>query len=408
VLAARTVDYRNAGTVEFLLDQDSGEFFFLEMNTRLQVEHPVTECTTGLDLVALQLEVAAGGRLPEQPPAFRGHSIEVRLYAEDPAADWQPQSGTVHRLHVPGVVTEFRTGVQEAGLRLDSGVIDGSAVGIHYDPMLAKVISWAPTREQAAGALAGALERTQVHGLVTNRDLLVNVLRHPRFLSGDFDTGFLEADALELLAAERGGVEADRLCSLAAALAVDAADRASAPLLRGVPSGWRNVASQDQSIELLGRDVSNEVRYRITRHGLEAPDYPAVTLVDRTPDEVVLDDGGVRRRFDVRRYSMDVYVDAPMGSRHYRIVDRFADPAHQLAAGSLLAPMPGAVVRTAVEVGTVVAAGQPIIWLEAMKMQHQIEAPCDGVVTELPVSPGQQVDVGAVLAVVTSKEEDGS
>ncbi|MEO6627868.1 MAG: biotin carboxylase N-terminal domain-containing protein, partial [Aquihabitans sp.] len=177
VAATQAIGYTGAGTVEFLAD-DEGKFFFLEMNTRLQVEHPVTECTTGLDLVALQLDVAQGITLADSPPVPQGHSIEVRLYAEDPAANWQPQSGILHRIHIPGVRTEFEV-LTQPGVRLDSGVSDGSVVGIHYDPMLAKVISWAPTRDEAARRLAGALERSQIHGIVTNRDLLVNTLRHP-------------------------------------------------------------------------------------------------------------------------------------------------------------------------------------------------------------------------------------
>src|SRR4051794_9114109 len=148
-LAAEAIRYTGAGTVEFMAD-DAGDFFFLEMNTRLQVEHPVTEETTGLDLVELQLDVASGGRLPAEPPAARGHSIEARLYAEDPAKNWQPQAGAVHRFDVPGVRTEFGT-LDRAGVRVDSGIVDGSSVSVFYDPMLAKVISYAPTRRQAAG-----------------------------------------------------------------------------------------------------------------------------------------------------------------------------------------------------------------------------------------------------------------
>ncbi|HKC28466.1 MAG TPA: biotin carboxylase N-terminal domain-containing protein, partial [Jatrophihabitans sp.] len=175
--AAKAIGYTGAGTVEFLA-ADDGRFYFLEMNTRLQVEHPVTECTTGLDLVALQIAVANGARLDPEPPAARGHAIEVRLYAEDPGAGWQPQSGTLHRLTLPRVDVEFDIAPAAAGIRLDSGVVDGTAVGIHYDPMLAKVIAWAPTRTQAATALAAALSKAKIHGVVTNRDLLVNVLRH--------------------------------------------------------------------------------------------------------------------------------------------------------------------------------------------------------------------------------------
>jgi propionyl-CoA carboxylase alpha chain len=390
--AARTIGYTGAGTVEFLADDD-GRFFFLEMNTRLQVEHPVTECTTGLDLVALQLDVAEGARLDENPPTTQGHSIEARLYAEDPAAGWQPQSGPLYRLAVPGVTARFEVGTTPAGVRLDSGVTDGTTVSVHYDPMLAKVISWAPTRERAAALLSGALARAAVHGVSTNRDLLVNVLRHKAFLAGDTDTAFFDQHGLDTLAAPL--VDDPDTAALAAALAIDAAQ----PRALAVRSGWRNVPSAPQTIALGTR----EVRYRLTRDGLQAAD--GVELVRASAEEVVLDLDGVRRRFAVARYGDVVHVDTPAGGVRFGITPRFVDPADQVAPGSLVAPMPGAVVRLAVAVGDRVTAGQPVLWLEAMKMQHQINAPTDGIVTELPVGAGQQIDVGAVLAVVSEEDQ---
>jgi propionyl-CoA carboxylase alpha chain len=392
--AAKTIGYTGAGTVEFLAD-DAGRFFFLEMNTRLQVEHPVTECTTGLDLVELQLDVANGGRLPADPPATVGHSIEVRLYAEDPAADWQPQSGTLHRIDIPAATTRFALGNARAGIRLDSGVQDGSVVSVYYDPMLAKVIAWAPHRDQAARALATALRHARIHGLTTNRDLLVNVLLHEAFLAGDTDTAFFDRHGLEALAASL--VTALELSALAAALALGRADNPA----RGVPYGWRNVPSQPQTI-VLG---NHEIRYRYTRDGLDHNvSDPGVTLIAASAEQVVLDVSGVRRRFDVARYGHDVYVDSAEGGVRFPIAPRFVDPAEHVAPGSLVAPMPGSVVRIAVAQGDSVTAGQPVLWLEAMKMQHQINAPSDGVVTELPVSVGQQIEVGAVLAVVSEGE----
>ena len=401
--AASAVDYTGAGTVEFIADE-AGRFFFLEMNTRLQVEHPVTECTTGLDLVALQLHVAQGGRLDPEPPPSTGHSIEVRLYAEDPAAGWQPQSGQVRRFAVPGVDVAFGLGPRPDGLRLDSGVEDGSVVGIHYDPMLAKVISWAPTRAQAVRRLADALARTQVHGLVTNRDLLVRVLRHPAFGDGDTDTAFFDRHGLDVLAAPLADERAVRLSALAAALAIDSAARASARILPGLPSGFRNVVSQPQSVAFDGHTVA----YRITRDGLVADGYDGVALVRSAPDQVVLDVDGVRRTFAVAVHGADADVDSPLGPVHLRVLPRFVDPAEQVAVGSLLAPMPGSVVRIAVAEGDPVTAGQPILWLEAMKMQHRINAPTDGIVSELPVTVGQQIEVGAVLAVVTDPATEGN
>src|SRR5580700_6235547 len=351
LLAAETIGYTSAGTVEFLADE-SGRFWFLEMNTRLQVEHPVTECTTGLDLVALQLQIAAGRSLPPEAPPARGHAIEARLYAEDPAADWQPQSGTLHRFELPGTVVEFETGAGNPVLRLDSGVVTGSQVSVFYDPMLAKVIAWADDRDQAAAVLSRALATARIHGLTTNRDLLVRVLRHPAFRAGQTETAFFGTHGLDALAAPLADGAAAELSALAAALAGAAARQRAAPVLGGLPLGWRNVPSQLQRARYAGHDVG----YRIDRGGLVVEGRGDVRLVSLRPEA------------------------------------RFADPAAHVAAGSLLAPMPGTVVRLAAAVGDEVAAGQPLLWLEAMKMEHLIAAPVAGVVAELPVAAGQQVE----------------
>ncbi|WP_216216522.1 acetyl/propionyl/methylcrotonyl-CoA carboxylase subunit alpha [Amycolatopsis aidingensis] len=401
--AAKAIDYVGAGTVEFLSTAD-GTFYFLEMNTRLQVEHPVTECTTGVDLVAWQLRVAEGQRLPPTPPERTGHAIEVRLYAEDPAAQWQPQSGTLHRFEIPGVRAEFAI-PDGHGLRLDSGVTGGSVIGVHYDPMLAKVIAWAPDRAAAARMLAGALARARIHGVVTNRDLLVRVLRHPAFLAGDTDTAFFDRHGLDTLARPLAGAEHTRLSALAAALAEAAANRAAAPVQRGLPSGWRNVPGADQRRSYRTGGEEYQVSYRLTRSGLRAADHPDTELIESAPDRVVLETAGVRRTFLVGRYPGLVAVDSPLGPVSLTPLPRFADPDAQLAAGSLLAPMPGTVLRVAVSEGDSVTAGEPLLWLEAMKMEHQITAPADGVVAELPVTAGRQVELGAVLAVVRTPEE---
>ncbi|MGB3437847.1 MAG: biotin carboxylase N-terminal domain-containing protein [Actinophytocola sp.] len=399
--AARAIGYVGAGTVEFLADE-TGRFYFLEMNTRLQVEHPVTECVTGLDLVGLQLGVAEGRPLPAGPPAPQGHAIEVRLYAEDPAADWRPHSGTLHRFEVPGVATTFTVPLG-AGIRLDSGVEAGTVVSPHYDPMLAKVISVAPTRDVAARALAAALTRSKVHGFTTNRDLLVNVLTHPAFLAGETDTAFFERHGLDALSTPLATEPAIRLSALAAALADAAANRAGAKVLGGLPSGWRNVVSVPQRKRFTSGDTEHEITYRLGRDGLVGQD--GVRLVEATPTSVVLDVQGLRRRFAVSAYPGLSCVDSSLGPVALVPVERFTDPAAQVAAGSLLAPMPGTVVRVAVEQGEKVTEGQPLLWLEAMKMQHRINAPADGVVTELGVMAGDQVEVGRVLAVVSAEEE---
>ncbi|MFR9750635.1 acetyl/propionyl/methylcrotonyl-CoA carboxylase subunit alpha [Nocardia sp. 004] len=408
-LAADAIGYTGAGTVEFLADEQ-GEFFFLEMNTRLQVEHPVTECTTGLDLVGLQLDIAAGGALPAEPPAMRGHSIEVRLYAEDPAHDWQPQSGTVHRIGIPSVAAEFDL-LDRPAVRLDTGVVDGSVVGVHYDPMLAKVISYAETRDAAARLLASALHRAKIHGLVTNRDLLVRVLRHPAFLAGDTDTAFFNTHGLDVLAAPLVCESDEALSIVAAALADAAANRAGARVGGGLPSGWRNLPSQSQRKSYESRSTgTHEVGYRFGRTGIAVDGHDGLELLDCAPNRVVLsvpgERGPVRRQFDVARYGDQVYVDSALGPVAVRRLPRFSDPADQVATGSLLAPMPGSVIRLGAEAGSHVEQGQPILWLEAMKMEHVIAAPTAGVLSAINVTAGQQVDVGAVLAVVEPATEE--
>jgi propionyl-CoA carboxylase alpha chain len=411
-LAAGAIGYTGAGTVEFLADDD-GDFYFLEMNTRLQVEHPVTEETTGLDLVELQLAVAEGGRLDSEPPAATGHSIEARLYAEDPAHGWQPQAGLVHTFDVPAARAEFSSLGHRTGIRLDSGVVDGFTVSIHYDPMLAKVISYAPTRRQSALVLADALARARLHGVRTNRELLVNVLRHPAFLEGATDTAFFETHGLAELSAPLADSATVRLSAIAAALADAAHNRATARVFGSIPSGWRNLASGYQVKTYrcesgLDSDTEHRIEYRFTRTGLALPQDASVQLVSASTDEVVLADGnGVACSFAVARHDLDVYVDSARGPVHLVAVPRFPDPVSSVEQGSLVAPMPGNVIRLGAQVGDTVTAGQPLIWLEAMKMEHTITAPADGVLTHLNVDTGQQVEVGAVLARVEAPDPEG-
>lgn len=397
-LAANAIGYAGAGTVEFLAD-DNGEFFFLEMNTRLQVEHPVTELTTGLDLVELQILVADGGHLAAQPPATRGHSIEARIYAEDPAKGWQPQAGKLNCFEIPNATTAFGL-LRDTGIRLDSGFVSGSTVSIHYDPMLAKVISYAPTREGAAKVLAHSLRRARLHGVGTNRDLLVNVLQHPSFIAGATDTAFFDTHGLAELASPLASEQTVRLSAIAAALAEAAHNRTTATALAEFPSGWRNLFSGNQTKSYSDGDGNeHHVAYRNTRTGITLPDDDGVAVVSTNPGQVVLaDEHGAATQFVVSRYGADVYIDSPRGSVALCAIPRLPEPGSVVEKGSLIAPMPGSVIRLGAALGDTVTAGQPLVWLEAMKMEHTITAPSDGVITQLSVTVGQQVEVGTVLA----------
>ena len=406
VAAARAVGYVGAGTVEFVLDanggDDDGTFAFLEMNTRLQVEHPVTELVTGLDLVRLQLLVAMGRPLPEEvsDPRITGHAVEARLYAEDPTVDYLPQTGTLRTVQISDY----------AGVRVDSGVRDGSVVSHHYDPMLAKVIAWAPTRAEALGTLSAALADARIHGLTTNRDLLVRVLRHPEFVGRGTDTGFLDRhDVADLGGALIDG-DGERLHAVAATLAQVAARRAAAPVQPTLPAGWRNNPSQLQSTGWAtadGREL--QVGYALLRNGVEVEvdgkPVEDLSVLAQRPDRVVLEIGGLRRGYDVVLDGDVAYVDSPAGSTTLTQVPRFLDPSTLKPAGSLMAPMPGSVIRLPVAAGDRVTAGQALVVLEAMKMEHTIASPMDGIVAELSVEVGQQVSTGDALAVVEAADD---
>ena len=285
--AAAAIDYRGAGTVEFLYDAETERFFFLEMNTRLQVEHPVTELVHGVDLVEAQLTVAEGRPLDLRVIGETyGHAIEVRLYAEDPAHDWQPQSGVLTRFEVPGVSGEFDL-LNRPGLRVDSGFESGSEVSTHYDAMLAKVIAWAPSRREAARRLADALSKAQLHGLVTNRDLLVEILRHDTFLSGEVSTDFFERTAV--LESSAPG-DPDPHLLFAAVVALAERDRLGRRVQQGVPVGWRNVVSQPQRTVLATGDTEHVVEWHGGRDG-----YASTEANVRVPLRVA-DRGSARDR----------------------------------------------------------------------------------------------------------------
>ncbi|MBX6749455.1 MAG: ATP-grasp domain-containing protein [Micromonosporaceae bacterium] len=399
VAAGKAIGYVGAGTVEFILEAD-GRFSFLEVNTRLQVEHPVTEMITGLDLVRLQLLVAEGRPLPEEVLNARisGHAVEARLYAEDVTAGFLPATGRVHHFTVPDL----------PGVRVDAGIQASGEVSVHYDPMIAKIIAHGSTRDEACRRLARALDETRLHGVVSNRELLIGILREPEFRAGRIDTGYLTRHDPAALAASREDPAAVAVHALAAALAGQAERRSRSSVLSTLPSGWRNVDNGPQftTFQVAGSATGGiEVRYRLRPHGGLDAEVAGVPMGDTvlrsaTPNRVDLEIDGVRRVITVHSVDGVFYVDSSLGSTTLQEIPRFPEPDPQTIPGSLLAPMPGTVVRIAAQPGDFVEAGSPIVVLEAMKMEHSVSAPSAGRVTEIGVSVGRQVEVGTVLAVV--------
>jgi acetyl/propionyl-CoA carboxylase alpha subunit len=386
--AARAVDYVGAGTVEFLY-QD-GNFHFLEMNTRLQVEHPVTEMVTGWDLVRLQIEVAAGESLPEQSPTMTGHAIEARLYAEDPLNDFLPVTGKFHRFAIP--VTD--------GLRVDSGIEDGSRVSVHYDPMIAKVIAHAPTREEAAAILATALRESHIHGSTTNVALLVRVLEHPDFLEGKTDTQFLDRLDPNDLGQPLNDPPNERLAALAAALADQAHERLAARTLATIQSGWRNSPSQLQRRTYIGYHGEYQISYSVDPNGFAIGGIGMVVVTKASPDFVSFAIDGVELQYQTARYGDDRYVHTHRGPAHFTAVPRFPDSGHDEDAGSLHAPIPGKVIRVDVGKGDQVVEGQILVVIEAMKMEHALRSPHNGTVVDVRHRAGDQIEADTVLVVV--------
>lgn len=426
VAAGKAIGYSSAGTVEFLVDAtpgSEGDFYFLEVNTRLQVEHPVTEEITGLDLVREQLRVAQGEELgfEQKDLQISGHAIEARLYAEDPANDFLPQTGTLAVFEPPCA----------ASARFDSGVESGSEVGIEFDPMLAKVIVHAPTRREAAARLARVLETTRVQGMVTNRDFLVATLRAPEFLAGNTTTDFIDrvrpTRRHELWASER--VEAALLATFAAQID----RRRAAKLLPGVPSGWRNTVMPPEEVVYRTGERELVMHYRRRRdgsfavavreraagsedeqirgtpwqniEGAEEPVEVAVKVASREGEDIALVIDGRRVTGSVRVAGDRRLVHWGARSAELELLSRFPRRGTDGVAGGLVAPMPGKVLRIEVEPGANVEAGQLLLVLEAMKMEHRVVAPSAGVVAEVRAAVGEQVENDQLLVVLQTEQD---
>jgi propionyl-CoA carboxylase alpha chain len=399
---ATTLRYRSAGTVEFLVDEENDQFYFLEVNTRLQVEHPVTEEVTGRDLVRDQLLVAMGQPLgyTSDELAFDGHAIEARLYAEDPANGFLPAIGTL---------VAFGP-CAEPALRWDTGVEEGSVIGTDFDPMIAKVVAHGPTRTEAAGRLALGLERLHLGGVTTNRDFLVSVLRSPAFLRGATTTDFIERVNP---APVRPLSEADRWCSaVAAAMWLQGANRSEADVLASLPSGYLIGRLPPQWIDLQPEGAAADdvvtVHYRIRRDGSFAlgphGDGGRAVVHNWEPEGLDVEVDGQRAVWRVSRHGDRLQLTGAGGGVAYGIVPRFSVPEAELPGGAVAAPMPGKVLDVRVGAGDRVAAGQVVLVLEAMKMENHLAAAEDGTVSEVLVAVGDQVDKDVLLLVIESDD----
>jgi 3-methylcrotonyl-CoA carboxylase alpha subunit len=405
--AARAVGYVGAGTVEFIAE--AGNFYFIEMNTRLQVEHTVTEAVTGLDLVEWQLRVAAGEKLPLPQRDFRlgGHAIEARLYAEDPERDFLPQAGVLRGLRLPPPELA----------RVDTGVRQGDRVTPDYDPMIAKVIVWGRDRPAAVGRLRRALAETAVLGVPTNLGFLARLAAEPDFAAGAVDTGFIERHRAQLLPRHRPAPDAalaaaalTRLFAREAAVAAAAARSADpfSPWWRS--DGWRLDRPGHQ--ELVFRDDGEERTIEATAHDgnwlLRFGDRRVVAGGAAEPDgtfALVVD--GARRRVTVLDHGGETAVFIDGESWRLVEIDPFAArAAEDPASGRLTAPMPGRVTRLLVEAGSKVRRGQPLIIIEAMKMEHTILAPADGRVERVRFAVGDLVEEGAELITLGASEAE--
>lgn len=383
VQAARSCGYRGAGTVEFIVPgNDPSSYYFMEMNTRLQVEHPVTELITGVDLVEWQLRVAAGEQLPyaQGDIALTGHAVEARICAEDPSRGFLPSGGTVVSLREP----------QGDGVRTDSGLSEGTEVGSLYDPMLSKVIAYGPDRATALRKLRAALAETVTLGVPTNAGFLRRLLAHPAVVAGELDTGLVEREADGLVSGEVPEEVYEAAAAVRAARLAPSGDGWTDPF--SVPSGWR----------LGGEPAPLDLHLRVA--GLEPVTRRAQGTGTVGADSVTVHLDGLTHTF----HRAGDWLGRDGDAWHVQDFDPVAASltgAGHSGADSLTAPMPGTVTVVKVAVGDEVVAGQSLLVVEAMKMEHVVSAPHAGTVAELDVTPGTTVAMDQILAVVAPHEE---
>ena len=376
VALARKVGYTNAGTVEFLL-APSGDFYFIEVNTRIQVEHPVTEMVTGLDLIRLQIEIAQGGKLPDAQPEQKGHAIEARLYAEDPANDFLPSTGVLH---------VWRPPESSAGLRIDSGVEEGTEIGVYYDPLLAKVIAHGEDRPSAIRKLTHGLRNCAAQGLRTNREFLIAMLKSEEFQSGRAHTGF------RLAFSSAADEELDRIfCSVTRAY-IERTEHVRRSILPSIPVRFRNNPTPAPAMKFA---IGNS-EYQVGA---------GVETVSFGHDHVAVLVEGVRYRFNIRQHGEDYYVLSSLGQRQVTRMPRFPEKAASAQHQSANSPMPGQVLRILVAEGQRVKPGDGLIVLEAMKMEQTIKATIQGVVRAVLVKPTEVVAPGQMLVEIEAVED---
>ena len=393
VKLAKKIKYQSAGTVEFLFDDKTGEFWFLEVNTRLQVEHPVTEEVTNIDLVYEQLRIARGEELgyEQEDINWIGHSIEARLYAEDPNNNFLPETGTLIAFE-EDLNTEARW---------DSGVESGSVVGTSFDPMLAKVISYGATRNDAASKLARALEAAHIGGLTTNRDFLVATLKTQEFLNGDTTTDFIDrVKPSKELTLDENELE---YAATIAALWMQELNRFNDDVLGHLPSGWTNGRIPKQNIRFQFKENEINITYKAQRDASFIVNNSKPALIHECYENGIDMEYNGRRQFSkVTIHKNKVLVHMSFGDVLLEVLPRFVVPGLEVQAGGLVAPMPGKVINLNVKKGSKVKTGDTLVILEAMKMEHSIKAAEDGIISELYVSNNDQVENGALLMVIDS------
>jgi acetyl/propionyl-CoA carboxylase alpha subunit len=395
VAAGRAIGYTNAGTVEFIL-APSGEFYFIEVNTRLQVEHPVTEMITGLDLVKLQIETAGGKALSlaQEDIKQHGHAIEARLYAEDPNNSFLPATGTLHEWDAP---------LSIHGLRIDAGVGTGTEVGIHYDPMLAKLIAHASDRETARRKLAYGLRSLFAPGVQTNREFLIRAIEHPEFASGSYHTGFVDEHLDDLITQVNQTEDLNAAC--VAALYIRKRQRAEASILPNLQPSYRNNPFRDPSLKLqVGRNAF-EISWRPAGEAfaISCGDWQAnVHLVSFQPGRIRVSIDGVQRMFRIAEAGDQFFVQSHSSSQVVRRSPRYPQTHAASEHESAYAPMPGQVLKVLVEVGQQVSAGDALVILEAMKMEQTLRAATDGVVEAVLVKQGDVVAPGDRLVEIAA------